>query len=111
MNEAGRPIEPRELRMVLWDLLADRRVWTVDRMVAAVGRQGFVIGGSPPKRIADALRHHRRGGRVVRLAPGKYVLGELPRSTLHWYRTEALAARNRLRDSSNVGAAAGSGRG
>lgn len=92
------PLDPRDLRFLLWGLLLDGRVWTVPALVAALEGDGVAIGGSPGKRVVDSLRHHRRRG-VVRLGPGRYRFESrgLPRSTRYRYAAEARRVRARLR--------------
>jgi hypothetical protein len=81
------------LRFVLVDELMARSSMTVSGMVAALGRQGYDLGGRASKVVSDALRWEVRRGRVVRLGRGLYRYGAAPASTAR--RIRLLATRCR----------------
>lgn len=87
------------LRYFLTTILMEFGPRTVDELVAAVEREGFVLAGRPSKTVSDALRWEIAHGRVVRLRRATYGLGTIPRQTRSRItkRVEVLRARGHVR--------------
>jgi hypothetical protein len=69
------------LRYVLIRLLQLSSPLTIPQLVAGLQKWGFAVEGRPSKTVSDALRWERRRGRVERRGRGRYIAGDMPRST------------------------------
>jgi hypothetical protein len=85
------------LRYVLIYLLRLRGPRTIPDLVAGLQQWGFAVEGRPSKTVSDALRWERRRGRVERRGRGRYIAGDIARSTEHRIirRVEALREQAR----------------
>jgi hypothetical protein len=85
---SGPFVSGRGLRYLLSVVLHDvGRPMTLAELVDAVEAAGLAISGRPGKTVSDALRWEVRRGRVRRWGRGRYGPGTIPRSTLHWLRS------------------------
>ena len=75
---------------------AQREV-TIAEIAAALRSYGIDPGPEPSARIADWLRSPRGRGWVVRVAPGRYRAGVIPKSTLR--RMRRIASMSHFRQS------------
>jgi hypothetical protein len=74
------------LRYALLLVLDSRRgrPCSVDQMIDGLARLGLEPGGHRPgKVVSDALRWEVARGRAVRVGPGRYAVGHLPKVTRH----------------------------
>lgn len=88
------------LRYVLIRLIQLNGITTMPELLAGLQRWGFAVEGRPSKTVSDALRWELRRGRVESRGRGRYVSGDMPRSTEYrivWrvaaLREEALSLR------------------
>ena len=69
------------LRYVLIYLLRLHSPRTIPELVDGLQKWGFAVEGRPSKTVSDALRWERRRGRVERRGRGRYIAGDVARST------------------------------
>lgn len=90
---------PRQIRrnLVGYVVHLAQREMTLAEIATALRSYGIDPGPEPSARIADWLRAPRRYGWVVRVGPGRYRPGVIPKSTLR--RMRRIAAMSHFRQS------------
>lgn len=71
------------LRYVLIYLLRLQSPRTIPELITGFQQWGFAVEGRPSKTVSDALRWELRRGRVERRGRGRYIAGDVARSTEH----------------------------